>query len=262
LLKNFLAKYIPFIKFATTNFLDILMNTIEVCLSTDLFKCYDPKGKVVVVVDVLRATSVICTMMHNGVKEIIPVKTIEEAKSYKEKGYLVVAERNGQKLDFADFGNSPYFFTRDVVEGKTIVYSTTNGTNAINVGQEADEIIIGSFLNLSALIDHLKKQSKDILILCSGWKGKFCIEDTILAGAISQNLIDKYGYTTNCDSVFASIDIWSLAKVDLKAYIEKAAQRHRLKKLGLDDVIGYCFSKDVTSIIPILHNGRIIPFSK
>jgi len=256
-------KYFAIINFAANNFSKFkLMNTIEVCLSTELFKCYDPKGKIVVVVDVLRATSVICTMMHNGVKEIIPVKSIDEAKAYKDKGYMVVAERNGQKLDFADFGNSPYFFTKDVVEGKTIVYSTTNGTNAITVGQDADEVIIGAFLNLSALIDHISKKEKNVIILCSGWKGKFCIEDTILAGAISQKLIDNHGYTTKCDSVHAATDIWLLAKVDLKTYIEKAAQRHRLKNLGLDNVISYCFTEDVTSIIPLLKNSRIVPFSK
>ena len=235
------------------------MNQIEVCLSTNLFDCYDHKGKIVVVVDVLRATSVVCTMMHNGVKEIIPVKGIEEAREYKEKGYLVVAERNGQKLDFADFGNSPFYFTKDVVGGKTIVYSTTNGTNAITVGKNAEQVIIGSFLNFQAAVDYLSEQKKDILILCSGWKGKFCLEDSLLAGAIAKCLIDSGEFSTKCDSVNASIDLWSLAKVDMKSYLGKVAQRHRLKKLGLDNVIGYCFTMDVTNVVPILKGDRIVP---
>jgi 2-phosphosulfolactate phosphatase len=235
------------------------MNQIEVCLSTDLFDCYDHKGKIVVVVDVLRATSVICTMLHNGAKAIIPVKSVDEAKAYKEMGYMVVAEREGKKLDFADFGNSPYFFTKDVVEGKTIVYSTTNGTNAISVGKEADQVVIGAFLNLTALSEYLIKQGKDVLILCSGWKGKFCIEDALLAGAIAANLIGSGNYSTKCDSVNVAIDMWSMAKGDLNAYIEKVAQKHRLKKLGLDDVIGYCFTSDVTSVIPIMKGANIVP---
>jgi len=237
------------------------MNTVEVCFSTELFKAFDPKGKVVVVVDVLRATSVICTMMHNGVKEIIPVKSVDEAKTYKEKGFMVVAEREGKKLDFADFGNSPFFFTRDVVEGKTIVYSTTNGTNAISVGKEADQVVIGAFLNLIAVSDYLKEQAKDILILCSGWKGKFCIEDALLAGAIAQNLIAGGNYYTKCDSVNTSIDMWSMASVDMKTYVEKVAQKHRLKKLGLDDVIEYCFTPDITTVIPILNGTHIVSAS-
>ena len=235
------------------------MNLIEVSFSTDLFKHYDSKGKIVVVVDILRATSVICTMMHNGVKEIIPVKSIEEAKQYKEKGYMVVAERNGQKLDFADFGNSPFYFTKDIVNGKTIVYSTTNGTNAITIGQDAAQVVIGSFLNISALTNYLIHQSKDIIILCSGWKGKFCIEDSLAAGLLANNLFESKNFTTKCDSTYAVIDIWSLAKADLNGYIEKAAQKHRLKKLGLDDVIGYCLTMNITSVIPVMEGDRIVP---
>jgi len=237
------------------------MNTVEVCFSTELFKVYEPKGKIVVVVDVLRATSVICTMMHNGVKEIIPVKTVEEAKEYKDKGYLVVAERNGEKLDFADFGNSPFLFSKDVVDGKTLVYSTTNGTNAISVGKDADQVVVGAFLNFSAMVKYLKEQNKDVLILCSGWKGKFCIEDALLAGAISGSLIDSGIFYTKCDSVNASMDLWSLAKDTMDTYIEKIAQKHRLKKLGLDDVIDYCFTPDLTNIIPILKGSHIIPYN-
>jgi 2-phosphosulfolactate phosphatase len=235
------------------------MNTVEVCFSTEIFKCYDSKSKIVVVVDVLRATSVICTMMHNGVKEIIPVKSIDEAKVYKNKGYLVVAERDGKKLDFADFGNSPFYFTRDVVNGKTIVYSTTNGTNAITVGKDAEQIVIGSFLNLSALIQYLNSQGKDIIVLCSGWKGKFCLEDALLAGAISGKLIDTGKFYTKCDSVYASIDLWAMAKDNMDTYIEKVAQKHRLKKLGLDDVISYCFNQDITTVIPVIKGTNLVP---
>jgi 2-phosphosulfolactate phosphatase len=238
------------------------MNTVEVCVSTELFKCYDSKGKIVVVVDVLRATSVICTMLHNGVKEIIPVKSIDEAKEYKDKGYLVVAERDGKKLDFADFGNSPFYFTKEVVEGKTIVYSTTNGTNAITVGKDAEQVVIGSFLNLSTLTDYLNHQAKDVIILCSGWKGKFCIEDTLLSGALAGNLIGLGNFYTKCDSVYASMDLWAIAKDTMDTYVEKIAQKHRLKKLGLDDVIGYCFTLDTTTVVPILRDSRIVSFDK
>lgn len=237
------------------------MNTVEVCFSTELFKAYDSKGKIVVVVDVLRATSVICTMMMNGVREIIPVRTIEEAQEYKAKGYLVVAERNGEKLDFADFGNSPFLFTKDVVDGKTVVYSTTNGTNAINVGRDAEQTIIASFLNISAVTEYLKSQAKDVLILCSGWKGKFCIEDALLAGAISGNLLKSGSFYTKCDSVNTSIDMWAIASDTMDTYIEKIAQKHRLKKLGLDDVIDYCFTSDITSVIPVLKVSSIVSLS-
>lgn len=234
------------------------MNKIEVCFSPSVFSHFDSTNKIVVVVDILRATSVICTMFKNGVKEIIPVRDVEEARAYKEKGFLVVAERNGEKLDFADFGNSPFYFTPETVDGKTIVYSTTNGTNAITVGKDASVVTIGSFLNFSAVVKYLSAQQKDILVLCAGWKGKFCLEDTLFAGALSNKLMQSGLFDTKCDSVYAAIDLWDAAKDTMDTYIEKVAQKHRLKKLGLDNVIGYCFSFDQTDKVPILEGNRLV----
>lgn len=234
------------------------MPRIEVAFSPTIFQHFEKDGKIVVVVDILRATTVITTMFHNGVKEIIPVRSIEEAQEYKQKGFLVVAERNGQKLDFADFGNSPFYFTPETVKGKTVVYSTTNGTNAITMGKDAQEVIIGSFLNISAIQSYLYARSHDILIMCAGWKGKFCLEDAIFAGALSQRLLKSGRFETICDSTHASIDLWNVAKIDLPAYLEKVAQRHRLKKLGLDDVIEYCFTPDVSDVIPVLKGDKLV----
>lgn len=234
------------------------MPRIEVAFSPAVFQHFESEGKIVVVVDILRATSVICTMFQNGVKEIIPVRSIDEAKEYKQKGFLVVAERNGQKLDFADFGNSPFYFTPQTISGKTVVYSTTNGTNAITLSSGAQEVIIGSFLNISAIESYLSARSTDILIMCAGWKGKFCLEDALFAGALSQMLMAKCRFETICDSTHAAIDLWNMAKVDIKSYLEKVAQRHRLKKLGMDDVIEYCFTNDVTDSIPVLRDSKLV----
>lgn len=234
------------------------MNEIEVCFSTDIFNLFESKGRIVVVVDILRASTVVCTMIHNGAKEIIPVSSLEEAREYKAKGFLVVAERDGKKLDFADLGNSPFYFTPEVVSGKTIVYSTTNGTNAITIGKQAKQILIGSFLNIGALAEFLKELGNDILVLCAGWKGKFSLEDSVYAGALVRRLIDSGRFSTRCDSTIAAMDLWDLAKDDLLHYTEKAAQKSRLKKLGLDDVIEFCLQQDITFRIPEYKNERII----
>ncbi len=237
------------------------MNKIEVCFTTSLFSHFDPKNKIIVVVDILRASSVICTMMHNGVKEIIPVCDLEEARNYKAKGFLVVAERDGKKLDFADFGNSPFYFSPEIVSGKTLVYSTTNGTNAITLGKEANQVLIGSYLNISALADYLEKAKNDILILCAGWKGRFSLEDSVFAGELTNMLINREAFSTKCDSAIAAIDLWSLAKSDLLKYTGKAAQKERLQKLGLDDVIEYCLEHDLTKIIPAFTNNKLVPLT-
>ena len=119
-------------------------------------------------------------------------------------------------------------------------------------------MIIASFLNLSAIQGYLQARATDALIMCAGWKGKFCLEDTLFAGALSQNLIQTGRFETICDSTNAAMDLWNVARNDLSTYIEKVAQRHRLKKLGLDDVIGYCFTSDVTDVIPVLNNDRLV----
>jgi 2-phosphosulfolactate phosphatase len=232
---------------------------IEVCLSPKLFpEILTKENYIVVLVDILRATTTICTAFENGVQAIIPVATIEEAKQLKDQGFLVASEQDGKKLDFADFGNSAFSFTRDRIAGKTLVYCTTNGTRALEMAKHSEQIVIGAFINLSALSQWLIDKKKNVVILCSGWKNKFCIEDTLFAGALSSRLLNTGKFITNCDSTYASIDLWNLAKSDILEYIEKASHRHRLKRLGLDDVIPYSFTTDQTKVVPVFDGKEII----
>jgi 2-phosphosulfolactate phosphatase len=230
---------------------------IEVCFSPAVYHRFHNSESIVIVTDILRATSAICTAFMNGVGSIIPVGTLYEAKLLKNKGYLVAAERDGIVSDFADFGNSPYNFTAEAIKGKDIVYSTTNGTQAIQMAKESHIVAIGSFLNLRALSNWLISENRDVIILCAGWKERFSLEDSIFAGALTSKLIDSGNFETICDSSLAACDLWSIAKNDLIGYIEKAAQRSRLKKHGLDDVIEFCLTLDQTSIIPVLAGDRL-----
>ncbi len=200
---------------------------LETCFSPALYEPEDHLNSIVVIIDILRATSAICTAFENGASSIIPVADIHEARAYKSRGYLVAAERDGYVLDFADFGNSPFNFTREKVEGRTIVYSTTNGTGIINMASSAGTIVIGSFLNISALAGWITGQEKNVVLFCAGWKNRFNLEDAICSGAIAERLMKNSLYSTICDSTLAAIDLWSLAKNDLPGYIEKVAQRTR-----------------------------------
>jgi 2-phosphosulfolactate phosphatase len=231
---------------------------LETCFSPVLYEADLHAGSIVVIIDILRATSAICTAFANGAESIIPVETVDEAREYKSRGYLVAAERDGYILDFADFGNSPFNFTRERVEGKTIVYSTTNGTRIIKMSSSAGRIVIGSFLNMSALADWIISQEMDIVLFCAGWKNRFNLEDTICAGAMAEKLLASSLYSTICDSTHAAMDLWTLAKNDLQGYIEKAAQRSRLRDKGLDDCIGFCLTADFTKKIPVIKNGILV----
>ncbi|HNX65459.1 MAG TPA: 2-phosphosulfolactate phosphatase [Bacteroidales bacterium] len=235
---------------------------LEVCLSPAMYSKHADSEIVVVVIDILRATSAICTALANGASEIIPVDTVEEARKRKMEGSLVAAERDGFVLDFADFGNSPFNFTPERVKNKSIVYSTTNGTGIINMSSECNKVLIGSYLNFSALASWLINQERDVLIFCAGWKERISLEDTICAGAFATKLINSGEFTTICDSAIASMDLWDMAKDDLNGYIEKAAQRSRLRDKGLDDCIEFCHTFDFTDVIPVLKDGKLIPLSE
>jgi 2-phosphosulfolactate phosphatase len=233
-------------------------NRLEVCLSPAIYDKHADDRNIVVIVDILRATSTICAAIHNGVKSIIPVATVEEAKAMKQQGYLVASERDGYVLDFADFGNSPFNFTPEIVAGKEIVYSTTNGTRCIHLASHSKAVVIGSFLNISALGNWLIEQDAPVLIFCASWKDRFSLEDTVFAGALAERLMNSGKFETICDAVTASIDLWNLAKNDLSGYIQKAAQKGRLASKGLDDCIGFCLTADLCPVVPLFQDEKLV----
>lgn len=232
--------------------------SLEICFTPAAFDAHADSEAVVVVIDVLRATSSICTAFANGVQEIIPVATVEEAREMKTRGHLIAAERDGYVLDFADFGNSPFNFSPEKVKGKSVVYSTTNGTGIMNHAATSHDVVIGSYLNMTAVCRWLEVQDRKVVIVCAGWKRRFSLEDALCAGAMAQRLMESGRFTTICDSVHAATDLWTAAREDLTGYIEKAAQRSRLRDKGLDDCISYCHTFDVTDVIPVLRNGRLV----
>ena len=236
----------------------MIKRKLETCFSPALFIPDENHDSIVIIIDVLRASSSICTAFANGAVSIIPVAEVAEAKDYKSRGYLVAAERDGIVLDFADFGNSPFNFTKEKVSGQTIVYSTTNGTTIINLTSSAFITVIGSFLNIGALTKWLIKQDRNVLLQCAGWKNRFNIEDTVCAGAIAEILLKSNLYATICDSTLAALDLWSLAASDLPGYVEKAAHRTRLRDKKLDDCIGFCLTPDFTDKIPVMKNGVLV----
>jgi 2-phosphosulfolactate phosphatase len=216
---------------------------------------------VVVVVDILRATTSICAALHYGIKEIIPVSSIEEAIKYKKNGYLVACESNGATLDFADMGNSPSDFLKKTYRDQPIAFSTTNGTLVINKAREdADLVVIGSFINLTALCRFLVSRNKNVVVLCAAWKNLFNLEDSIFAGALSHLLLHS-GFDTHCDSVKASIDLWEKARTNLGEYLAKSSHRNRLKHLVSDEDYAFTTSIDISETVPIVKDGRIIKWN-
>lgn len=231
---------------------------IEVCFTPQAYPLFHNPHSVVVVIDVLRATSAITTAFYNGVTKMIPVATVEEALEYKNNGFMVAAERNGEIVEGFDLGNSPFGYMNSKVKGKTIAITTTNGTQAIDAAKEAHKIIIGSFLNLDAVIEFLNEEKKDVLFLCAGWKNKFNLEDTLFAGAVAEKLIFKHGFDTNCDSTLAAIDLYKLAKHDLVKYLANSSHRNRLANLNLERDIKYCLTPNQCPVVPVMEGKFLV----
>lgn len=231
---------------------------IEVCYTPQAYDLFHNPNAVVVVIDVLRATSAITTAFYNGVSKMIPVATVEEAYAYKEQGFLVAAERNGEMIEGFDLGNSPFGYMSSKVKGKTIAITTTNGTQAIEAARKAPKIIIGSFLNLDAVIEYLKQEKKDVLFVCAGWKNKFNLEDTLFAGAVAHGLIYKYDFVSSCDSTLAAMHLYSLAKHDLYAFLKNSSHRNRLAKLDLERDIKYCLTPNQCPVIPVMEGKFLV----
>jgi len=230
---------------------------VEVCFTPGEYDYYKDEYEIVVVIDVLRATSAICSAFQNGVKALIPVPTVEEAE-YQAKGYLVGAERKGQIVEGFDFGNSPYSYMKPELVDQEVVLSTTNGTKAIDVAKDAETVVIGALNNLDALCDWLIKQNKNTLCLCSGWQDKFNLEDTICAGAIMDKLLETGNYTSDEDSSIAAKYLYLSAKDNYMGYLKSSSHRRRLKNLNLNEDIKYCLTPNTTDVIPILKDGKLV----
>ena len=239
------------------------MRRLNVCLTSDLFHHYDEGDKLVLVVDILRATSVISTAFHYGISELIPVSSVEQAKQYMNKeGYIVAAERNAEPIEGIPLGNSPFQYMNDDVKNKRLVLTTTNGTKSIKLASK-HEVISASFVNQDAVYNFIMRSKKDVVVLCSGWKGLVNMEDSIFAGILSDKLMKTNEFQSQCDSVLASIAIKRDVGNNLFSYLEDSAHRHRLKHLNMEEDTKFCLNPTFKSeVIPILKNGKLIPYEK
>jgi len=233
---------------------------LQVCMTPALFDLYADKKSIVVVVDVLRATSSMCIAFEQGVEKMIPVSTVEEALEYRNNGldYILAAERNGAPVKSFDFGNSPQVYIDMDVKGRTVVMTTTNGTKSISIAKKDHDVAIGSLLNLDAIAKWLIAQGRDVIIFCAGWKNKFNLEDTLFAGALAEQLVESGLYDNSCDAVQASQVLWENAKDDVYGFLENSSHRKRLEKLDIDSDVHFCLKVNQTTKIPVLKDGVLV----
>ena len=231
------------------------MKKIDICLSPDLIHQYDLASNVVVVIDILRASSSITTGIAHGVKAIRPVESLGECRELKLQGHIGAAERGGKKVGGFDMGNSPFSFMNPELEDTNIAMTTTNGTIALKKSKGALQVIIGSFLNFSALLSYLERLPCDLLLHCAGWKGTVNLEDTLFAGAVVHGLKQMFEY--NSDVPLMASNLYKMAKNDLKSAVQDSSHVARLMDLGLEKDIDFCLKFDEYKVIPVLKGNYI-----
>ena len=235
--------------------------SLYTCLSPALLNLYDISNSTVVIIDVLRATSTIATALYNGASSVIPVASVQQCIELgKEVGGITAGERDGKVADGLTYGNSPFEYPRDFIEGKILVLTTTNGTKLLHMALDngASEIITGSFPNLSAVCDHLIQSKRNVLLSCSAWKDRVNIEDTLFAGAVINRI--KQHFTIHCDSSKMAESLFLEAGEDRYSFMKQrgATHYHRLTNYGLEKDIRYCLSADQANVLPIFKGDRLI----
>ena len=214
-----------------------------------------------VIIDVLRATSTIITALSNGAKCVIPVDSVSRCIELgKQIEGITAGEREGKIAEGLEYGNSPFEYTREFIEGKTLVLTTTNGTRLLQMALEkgAKEIIIGSFSNLSAVCKHIIKMKRDVILGCAGWKDRVNMEDVLFAGAVISKV--RKHFDINCDSSHMAEAMYEKGKKDLFSFLKNnnASHYHRLMKFGLEKDIRYCLTANEANILPMYNDGKLI----
>lgn len=237
---------------------------IDLIISADDIKPEKIHGKSVVVIDMLRATSVITTAINNGCSSVIPVLTIDEAlkvSSTDRDKYILGGERKALKIKGFDCANSPLEYKERLVKDKILVMTTSNGTRAIKGSIGAESILIGALINAKAVANKLLELDNDIEIVNAGTYGQFSIDDFICSGYIIDCLLKSEPNVELTDIAKTSHYIYTENK-DINGFIQYASHYRRIKELKLEEDLKYCCTKDIINIVPEYRSGTIKVYDK
>lgn len=234
---------------------------IDIIISADDIIESKLENKIAVVIDMFRATSVIVTALNNGCEEVIPFLTIEEtlesSEELKREEYILGGERRAVKIDGFDLSNSPLEYTKEVVEDKKVLITTTNGTRTLTKSNSAKRIIIAAMINAKAVADKLLEINEDVVIINAGTNGNFSMDDYICSGYIINEML-------KVDNQIELTDISKTANMiyennsDIISYVKEATHYSVMKSLELDNDIEYCMKKSIVNNVPEYKDGKIV----
>lgn len=215
-----------------------------------------------VVIDTLRATSVMIAALNNGCRQVLPTIEIDEAmlckRTMREHTVLLGGERNAVLIPGFDLSNSPLEYTRETVEGKVLVLTTTNGTAAIHRAASSKRVLIGAMINASAVARKLMEEGDHTTIICSGTRGKYSLDDIFTAGCIISKLRELGSEIQLDDLGFTSEMLYLQYKNDWHALVKNASHYKILVDCGYADDIAYCMQEDVFDIVPEWIEGIVV----
>jgi 2-phosphosulfolactate phosphatase len=234
--------------------------SLYTCLSPALLHLYDLNNTVVVIIDVLRATTTIATALFNGAKAVIPVDSVAKCMEFGRKIACITAgERDGMIAEGLQYGNSPFEYSKEFISAKTLVLTTTNGTKLLHMALErgAGQIVTGSFPNLSAVCEYLLSRHQNVVLGCAAWKDRVNIEDMLFAGAVINRVKDHFAI--NCDSSKIAETVYEVAQPDLFEFMKQKEASHYLRLMGyeLENDIRYCLTRDVANVLPFYQEGKL-----
>lgn len=235
------------------------MRKVEVCFSPELIHLHELKGKIVVVVDIFRATSTMVAALAHGITEIKTFAELEECRAMSDQGYLIAGEREGLTAPGFEMGNSPVAYLAGDFAGRKLAMTTTNGTQAIHKSAGAFEILIGAFPNLAATARYIQPLEKDVIIHCAGWKGRFNLEDSLYAGALVKAL--EKTHSPDEDGALAMLALFEKEDNDLKGFLSQASHAKRLQNHGIESDIDFCLTLDLYDLVGKVENGVLIGIS-
>ncbi|MCZ8520655.1 MULTISPECIES: 2-phosphosulfolactate phosphatase [Paenibacillus] len=226
------------------------------------------RRKTVIVIDVLRATSTMLAALSNGCSAVIPVETVEQAKELQGPGHLLGGERGCRRIPGFDLGNSPAEYTPSAIAGSVLIMTTTNGTRAIRKAEQAGRILVGSLLNAQACARKAQSLGKEIVILCSGTRDIFSLEDGLGAGAIVDELLQPScpagtGRQADLPQVndfgLSMMHAYRAAKDNMEAALLACENGRRLVSLGYREDVAFCSRLNAIASAPEIRSGRLMP---
>lgn len=228
--------------------------------SPELIKLYNLENSLVLIIDVFRATSSIATALYNGCKYVVPVIDIEKCKHLGLKLKAITAgERNGQIIEGLHKGNSPSDFPSNYIKNRILIITTTNGTKLIHLAKKnkAAKIILGSFVNIDAVVEYINKQKMTTYLCCAGWKGRFNIEDFLFAGAVINEVASNF--TINCDSSLTAKILYQQSQSNLFDFIKLSSHWQRLVGFGTsEEDLRFCLTKNASPCLPLVEKNNKI----